>query len=258
MPYSFSADSDRGRRREANEDAALAPIAITCGETMSGILAAVADGVGGAVGGAVASATAIARFRASFLGAQNEAPDERLRQAVQDANAAVHEAGAADAALRGMATTLVAIVAVDRRIWFANVGDSRGYLLQDDDFYQVTTDHSLVADAVHAGVLTPEEAARRPERHVITRSLGQSRTVDVDIHGPLRFSPGDIALLCSDGLHDAVADDAILRTLRRTPIDGSAMELVRIANDAGGPDNVTAVVVRSIGDSASAPVTGRE
>jgi protein phosphatase len=245
LPYSFSTASDRGRRRQANEDSALAPVAFEDGAEAGGMFAAVADGVGGAVGGAVASATAIARFREYFLASASVDPSERLRDAVHAANRAVLDAGAAEASLRGMATTLVGIVAADRRIWFANVGDSRGYLLQDDHFYQVTSDHSLVASAVQAGVLTPEEAARRPERHAITRSLGHTTEVDVDTHGPLRFSTGDIALLCSDGLHDAVAEEAILEILRGASIATAASELVRIANEAGGPDNITVVVLAS-------------
>lgn len=245
MPYSFSAETDRGRRREANEDAMLPPTSVA-GAGIDFMLAAVADGVGGAVGGAVASGTAIARFHESFLNASLEDPGDRLGQAILDANAAVIEGSAARAALRGMATTLVGLVASDRRIWFANVGDSRGYLLQDDRFYQVTTDHSLIADAVRAGVLTPEEAARRPERHVITRSLGQAPGIEVDTHGPLRFSPGDIALLCSDGLHDAVGEDVILTTLRNAACEDAARELVRVANEAGGPDNITVVVLANI------------
>lgn len=256
MVYSFSAQTDRGRRRQANEDSVLPPMTIAWSGAGECMVAAVADGVGGAVGGAVASSTAIARFRESFLGGRSQDPAERLRQASLDANTAVLEASAADAALRGMATTLVGLVAIGPQIWFVNVGDSRGYLLQNGHFHHVTTDHSLVADAVRAGALTPEEAASRPERHVITRSLGQTPTLDVDTHGPFRFSPGDIALLCSDGLHDAVAEEAIVEALHNALPEAAAVELVRIANEAGGPDNVTAVVLVNVRDEKSLLVAG--
>jgi serine/threonine protein phosphatase PrpC len=246
VPYRFSAETDTGRRRQANEDAVLAPLTVATADGGEWLLAAVADGVGGAVGGAAASATAIMRFRESFLASHDQDPRERLRQATLDANDAVIERAEIDASLRGMATTLVGAVVLDQRIWFVNVGDSRGYLLQDSRFYQATADHSLVAEAVRAGVLTPEEAAHRPERHVITRSLGQAPGVDVDLHGPLRFSPGDIALLCSDGLHDAVPEEMILATLEHSPVESAARELVVRANDAGGPDNISVVVVAHV------------
>lgn len=243
MAYAVGSATDKGMRRAANEDSLLAPVGVPAPDGSDCLFFAVADGVGGAVGGAVASSTAIERLRDAFCEPAFSSMAERLRNAVKEANAAVSARAAADAGLRGMATTLVAAAVIAHRIWFANVGDSRGYLLQDGELYQVTLDHSLVADAVRAGFIAPEDASGRPERHVINRSLGSADSVEVDCFGPLRFSPGDVALLCSDGVHDVIDEDRLPDILSQSPPADAALALVRAANEAGGPDNITVVVV---------------
>lgn len=243
MQYLSSAETDKGLRRRANEDAILPSLEIPWLGGENCLVFAVADGVGGQVAGALASATAIEAFRQAFVVAQIENPADRLRAAITSANLAVSSRAAASQELQGMATTFVAAAIRGGRIWFANVGDSRGYLLQDDVLYQVTRDHSVVSDAVRAGVVAPEEAPFRPERHVINRSLGMTEYADVDSFGPLRFGPGDRALVCSDGLHDAISDEEIVEVLHQHAGDQVAPWLVAAANNAGGPDNVSVVVV---------------
>lgn len=243
MAFLAGAATDPGRRRKANEDSILEPLSIPWPGGGGGVVLAVADGVGGAVGGAVASSVAIGALRTAFTDSTLADPVERLRDAVAAANHAVRLRAGGDSSLRGMATTMVAAAAIEKQVWFASVGDSRGYLIQNGDLCQVTIDHSLVGEAIRAGLLTPEEAAVRPERHVITRSLGQDAAVSIDCFGPLRLAVGDTILLCSDGLHDVVDEAGILDACARLVPDQAARELVRLANEAGGPDNISAVIL---------------
>jgi protein phosphatase len=225
--------TDTGQVRSINQDSSYAVEP----------LFAVADGMGGHRGGEVASAVALE----TLVGSVQERTTDALVRGVQQANGAVFQRAAEDPDLRGMGTTLCAIALVSdgsgERIGLVNVGDSRIYLLRDGALQQLTEDHSLVESLLRQGRITPDEAAVHPQRNILTRALGISSAVDVDAwEGPA--VTGDRYLLCSDGLFNEVLEPVIEVTLRKLadPAE-AARELVRLANEGGGRDNITAVVV---------------
>jgi serine/threonine protein phosphatase PrpC len=228
--------SDVGLVRSGNEDAyAVVP---------SFGFFAVADGMGGHAAGEVASWMAIDAVRSVI-----EDPSvataglHRLAGAVEYANAVVHAASRARGRA-GMGTTFTGLLLQDGRAFVAHVGDSRAYLLRGGRLAQLTFDHTLVAARVQAGFMTPEEAAASPRRHIILRAVGTRETLEVDTR-ELSMQSGDRFLLSSDGLHDVLGDDNIKAVLmRERDVTAAAAELVALANDGGGPDNVTAVLVR--------------
>lgn len=220
--------TDVGRLRQSNEDALV----------LADPVFAVADGMGGARAGEVASAMAVAALYGLAGGA------DELVGALEDVNARIHAAARADASLTGMGTTATAALITRDELVIAHVGDSRAYLLRDGRLQQVTEDHSLVAELIRRGALTPAEAERHPQRSVITRALGAEPGVEVDV---VRLVPqaGDVLLLCSDGLTGMVGDGEIGRIVGGPgTLPERARELVRAANGAGGEDNVTVVLVR--------------
>jgi len=229
------ARSDVGRGRPDNEDSVLVD--------REHHLYAVADGMGGHRAGEVASATAVDALRSAYAGGRP------LDQAVEAANAAVFAKAAADDALRGMGTTLTALAVEDgHTALLGHVGDSRAYLLRDGAVTQVTDDHSLVEQLVREGRLSPEEAQHHPQRAIITRALGVDAQVEVDVYR-LELQPGDRLLICSDGLTNMLSDDTIALTLRRHPDPQQAADtLVDMANQAGGDDNITVVVLDALAD----------
>ncbi|MFS8584181.1 MAG: Stp1/IreP family PP2C-type Ser/Thr phosphatase, partial [Acidimicrobiia bacterium] len=213
---------------------------------------AVADGMGGHNGGEIASQIACQMLGEAFA----EPTVEGLVDAIEAANAAVHRAGADDPQLTGMGTTVVALAVVehegDEVLAIANVGDSRCYRYAAGELDQVTTDHSLVADLVREGSLSPEEAAVHPQRNIVTRVLGPQDEVRVDVFA-VDPHDGDRFVLCSDGLFSEVPEPAIAAVLATTEDpEEAAHELVRLAVDGGGRDNVTVVVVDVVGDGSRA------
>jgi serine/threonine protein phosphatase PrpC len=233
--------TDVGRVRKNNQDTLFT----------SEALFAVADGMGGHRGGEVASDVAIESLRVQFT----EPSTDALVKAVQLANDHVVGTASDDPDLEGMGTTLcaLAVVQVDGgdRLAIVNVGDSRVYLLKGNVIQQVTDDHSLVATLERQGRLTPAEAAVHPQRNILTRALGIDARVMVDSWEVLPVS-GDRYVLCSDGLFNEVEDARIASTLRRLadPTD-AARELVRLANEGGGHDNITVVIVDVLDDEGS-------
>lgn len=238
--------SDVGRVRTVNEDLAL--------ESLT--LFAVADGMGGHVGGEIAARTAIETLQAEFA---RKPSADGLAAAIHDANKAVWERGHEDADLRGMGTTMIAaaLVATDEgdRLVLANVGDSRAYRLHGEVLVQLTTDHSVAEELVARGELSEEEAAIHPHRHILTRALGVQPEVAVDVW-QLIPEEGDRFLLCSDGLTNEVLAEEITDVLVRTRDPQEAAEtLVRTANQAGGNDNATVVVLDvMVGEPSSTDV----
>ncbi len=233
---SAAAATDVGRVREANEDSFLQ------GDSVF----AVADGMGGHLAGEVASATAL-RPVAELDGRvfpDAESAATALRDAVIAANTAVAEKAAGEPTYRGMGTTLTAAMIEGRRMHFAHVGDSRAYLLRSGEFSQLTDDHTLVQHLIDEGQITREEAARHPQRSIITRAIGVSSDVEVDSMS-LDLDEGDQVLLCSDGLSGVVDDDAIATELsREAPLGETVQHLVALANENGGPDNITVLLLR--------------
>jgi len=234
MRIADGARSDVGRGRPENEDSFLVD--------PEHHLYAVADGMGGHRAGEVASATAIETLMAAYLGGQ------RVDEAVEAANAAVFAKAAENAAMRGMGTTLTAIAVQDGKAVVGHVGDSRAYLMRDGTVTQVTDDHSLVEQLVREGRLSPEEAQNHPQRAIITRALGIDADVDVDTFR-VDLRPGDRLLICSDGLTNMLSDDTIAQTLRRHADPQQAADtLVDMANQAGGDDNITVILLDALSD----------
>ena len=227
--------TDVGRVRKVNQDLPLeAPN-----------LYAVADGMGGHVGGEVAAQVAVDALLRVFT---REPTRAGLLDAFTKANSAVWQEGQEHSELRGMGTTLTAVALVggdDGRdtLALANVGDSRAYLFSDDQIVQVTADHSLAEERMRHGEMTEEEAAVHPQRHILTRALGVASEVEPDMW-ELQLRSGDRVVLCSDGLSNELTNDELAEVLSRVPDPGEAAhQLVEIANEHGGSDNITVVVV---------------
>lgn len=219
----------------------------------------VADGMGGHQGGEVASQLAVETLQVSY----RDASAESLLDAIAVANHRIRNSGEADPALQGMGTTVVAAAliapepgadadAAPTQLLIANVGDSRAYLHRAGELTQLTEDHSVVADLVRDGRISAEEAEVHPQRNIVTRVLGIYETVDVDLW-PVDPVEGDRYLLCSDGLFNEVGADQISAVLRRLDDPQEvAEELVRLANDGGGRDNITVVVLDVVDDGGVA------
>ncbi len=237
--------TDIGRVRTSNQDLSLE----------EGRLFAVADGMGGHVGGEVAARTAIDALRSAFL---HHASVTGLGEAVTEANLAVWERGQAQIDLQGMGTTLTAVALVSGEdghdvIALANVGDSRAYVWSQGRIVQATVDHSLAEEKHRQGELTEAEAAIHPQRHILTRALGVSSSVDVDLW-KLNLATGDRILLCSDGLTNEVSVDQIAQVLGSVSDPAEAAQaLVDAANEHGGNDNITVVVVDVLEGDQSLP-----
>ncbi|MDX6453417.1 MAG: family protein phosphatase [Gaiellaceae bacterium] len=225
------AGTDPGRKRRINEDSfVIAPP-----------LFAVADGMGGAQAGEVASALAAGALEESGA---NGGGERRVAELIQEANRRVHERATTDAATAGMGTTITAaLVEPDGRVVFGHVGDSRAYLLRGDKLEQLTNDHTLVAELVRRGELSPGEAQVHPQRSVITRALGTDPDVDVDTFA-VDAQAGDVYLICSDGLSSMVDARDIEEILRKhhANLEGASKALIQAANRGGGEDNITAVL----------------
>ena len=231
--------TDPGRVRRRNEDAFV----------VDPPLFAVADGMGGAQAGEVASRLAAAAFR-EYREADELAPEERVQAIIKEANRRIHDRARTDSEVSGMGTTVTAALLTDGRVVIGHVGDSRAYRIRDGRLEQLTDDHSLVADLMRSGRLTPEEAEGHPQRSVITRALGTDPDVDVDTL-VVEAEAGDLFLLCSDGLSTMVSDADVLRTVERAgSLDEAARNLVRAALSGGGEDNVTVVLFRLEPDEA--------
>ncbi len=245
--YDVAGYSDRGRVRTSNEDA--------FGLCLDAGIFVVCDGMGGAAAGEVASHVAVDVMLERLCGgAANEDESDLessqhkqslLRDAVAAANGKVFSQAEEDAQLHGMGTTLVALLVVGNRAWVAHVGDSRCYRWRQGTLERFTEDHSLVDEQVRLGQLTPEEAERSPLRNVITRAVGSQRSVTPEIE-ELQVEPGDLFLLCSDGLTREVRDEQLVALMSEVDeLEAGCQALVAAAIMNGGRDNVTCVLVRA-------------
>jgi protein phosphatase len=217
----------------------------------------VADGVGGLERGEWASEKAVAVFTSELpIHLSNREPGEALRSAVQAANRLIwrRESTLAESTHGPAATTLVAVIVDDSHLWWANVGDSRAYLIGQDEVQRLTRDHSWVEEQVRRGTLTPEQARLSERRNVITRSIGFEPEVDVDTGGPLDLHQGDLVVLCSDGLHGLLTDEEIAQIARTYPCAEATERLVWLSNKRGGTDNISVIVC---GFVESTTATGR-
>ncbi|WP_338216396.1 Stp1/IreP family PP2C-type Ser/Thr phosphatase [Lacticaseibacillus salsurivasis] len=239
MEYTYR--TDIGRKRPNNQDY-VGLFANLAGST----LAIVADGMGGHQGGDVASEMAVSHLGYAFESTSTTDVETIVRWLIfelQQENDVILEKAKRYADLMGMGTTLVAVIISGSRFVVANIGDSRAYLYRGGHLLQITEDHSLVNELVKTGELTPEEAQRFPQRNVITRSLGVSEDVDADVT-IYDMEYDDYLLLCSDGLTNQVSDEEIAKVIASpTPIGEKAEQLIAMANAAGGPDNISALII---------------
>jgi len=223
--------TDTGRQRQANEDSFL----------VREPLFVVADGMGGAQAGEVASMTAVQTFE---NGLPPGDPEEMLQASIGLANRTIHDQAHADSSLAGMGTTITAAAlnAEEDSVVIGHVGDSRAYRLRDGILQRLTKDHSLVEEMRRRGQITEAQAEDHPQRSIITRALGPEPEVQADIQS-VPSAPGDLFLLCSDGLTTMLGDDRIKELLiGSTSLDAASRALIDEANRAGGRDNITVVL----------------
>jgi serine/threonine protein phosphatase PrpC len=247
--------SDPGQVRELNEDDLGTPEAMEISLALveqKGRLYAVADGMGGHAAGEVASQQAISTLFEEYYASPSSEVIKRMEEAIEAANAEVHAQASLDRTKAGMGTTLVAAVLQGDDLYVANVGDSRAYLVREQGIEQITKDHSWVNEQVQAGIITAQEAREHLYRNIITRSLGTKLDVDIDFF-QRKMQQGDALVLCCDGLSNEVEDDEIARIVSANSAQESAQALVDLANQRGGPDNITAIVVR-IGEVIKRPL----
>lgn len=243
--------TDTGRRRDHNEDCV--------GSDASHGIAALADGMGGHNAGEVASGLAIESVLRDLPGCLetldgDDETDETyspeslaIRAVIEESNRIIHTAASEQPQYQGMGTTLVVALFYDDRLTIAHVGDSRVYRLRDGRMEQLTRDHTLLQELVDRGFYTPEEARQSLNRNIVTRALGVEAGVKVELQEDIVL-PGDIYLLCSDGLNDMLDDETIRLTLEEfgANLDQAAERLVEQANEHGGADNISVVLVRVV------------
>lgn len=246
LDVEFMQLSDTGRTRKHNEDYLGYVLPYTPAQLRShGCVFALADGVGGQQKGEVASELAVETLLAGFSTAKSgEAHKTLLARLVQAANLKVYEQGQESPASTGMATTIVAAALRADRATIAHVGDSRCYLLREGKARQITRDHSIAAEQMRMGVLSAKEAADSPNRHLLSRSVGNDLVVNVEID-EVQLQKSDVLLQCSDGLHGSVLPEDIATVVGRTDsLRAAAEKLIAMANERDGEDNISVQLIR--------------
>ena len=218
-------------------------------------LAIVADGMGGHAAGEIASHEAVYSIQSHYFEKKYASdPIRSLKNAVILANAHIYQLAIDDPALSGMGTTATALAIANGFAYYAHVGDSRLYLLRNGLMQQLTQDHTLVAQMVSDGLISPELAQTHPDRNIITRALGTKPMVDVDIvKSPIPIQNGDIFMLCSDGLYDLVAEQEIAKLVREHNPANACDLLIKAARSAGGYDNIS-VIILSVQNTKAEPI----
>lgn len=239
--------SDIGKKRKSNEDSCLlcAPEDDALLDER-GVLFAIADGMGGASAGECASRLALDTVTEEFYtGSISSIPDQ-LRESCELSNERVFYEAKHNPARHGMGTTLSAVLVLKDCVYVAQVGDSRVYLSRDkQDLFQITDDHSLVAEQVRSGIISEEEARNHSMRNLITRAIGIKEAVDVDLFS-FKVQRGDTLMICSDGLCNLVNDESIAATLELSNLQGAARILVGKALEGGGTDNISVALIRIV------------
>lgn len=239
-----SAKTDIGMKRSTNQDS------FSYGQFENGTVtwAVVCDGMGGMAAGNIASASAVEVIAGALE--QNLSPKSSasfvknlLKTSIESANARVYDMAEENEEMRGMGTTVVAVVIVKGVAYFAHAGDSRAYCYSADKFEQITTDHSIVQTLIEKGQLTEDEAKNHPNKNIITRALGVASYIDIDFD-EREVVEGDTVLLCTDGLTNCIDDELIKLAASDNDFDSLAERLVELANQNGGNDNITAVAVK--------------
>ena len=237
--------TDVGQVRDHNEDA-LGYYQPREREVLAqkGRLYLVADGMGGHVAGEVASECVVKTVMASYYETQAPIVRQALSEAIQRANAALNEATSEEESRSKMATTLVGAVVLGRQLHVASIGDSRAYLLRGDAIRRLTEDHSFVTELVKLGRISEEEAVNHPQRNIVTRALGTKPTVEADFYEEA-IQPGDTVILCSDGLRGEVSEEEMVQMVTQPLLPQEmASKLVALANQRGGPDNITVIILQ--------------
>lgn len=233
--------TDVGQKRNTNQDYA------GLFKNEAGMeLAILADGMGGHQAGDVASQMAVSNIGLSWEASDvtsSEKTVQWLIKKIQDENEVIYQKGQTQDQFLGMGTTIVTAALLENSFVLANVGDSRAYLVRDNELFQLTEDHSLVNELVKSGEITREMAMNHPRKNVLTRSLGMPNTVEVDVTNHL-WAPNDYIILCSDGLTNMVTEAEILKTINSdNTLEEKISTLIRAANSAGGLDNITVLVI---------------
>ena len=232
--------TDVGQKRTVNQDF------VFTSETPVGNLPnlfVVADGMGGHKAGDFASSYAVEVLLSTIREDENSNPVKIIRAAIENANTQLLREASDNETMSGMGTTMVLVTIVGHYAYVANVGDSRLYLIDENKISQITKDHSLVEEMVRMGEISRDDARNHPDKNIITRALGAGRDVDVDFFD-VRLTPGDILLLCSDGLSNMVPDEDIRQVIRTSEtLEETGRRLVSMANDNGGRDNIAVVLV---------------
>ncbi len=240
MRFEVWAQTDVGLKREINQDAILVDHDLN--------LFIVADGMGGHKGGEVASAMAVEAVQDSIAKRKSEimlSPRKVLQEAFREASSRIHHKSTFESPeLMGMGTTMVLMWEYKNKMYIGNVGDSRAYIWQFPNLWQVTEDHSLINEQVRAGVISEDEAPHVMGRNVITRSVGFERDVAVDVY-EREPQPGDVYLLCSDGLCGLVTPPKLQALLAATKTEDMVTACINAAKLAGGDDNISAIVIRA-------------
>ena len=280
--FIFGYLSDAGSSGKNNEDWCglfeyTVPNPNRPGTVLPVFVAVVADGIGGSASGEEASRTAVQTVRDSYERTPVDPTriSAQMTEVVKRANSAIFEQAMENPAMRGMGTTIVMALIMDDTLYLVHAGDSRAYLLRNGQIHLLTLDHSWAQEAIDAGRLSLEEAQRHPNKNVIKRFLGPLEHVDVDpqiidpatqgdprrpnmrkhvANNQMLLQPGDVLLLCSDGLNDELSDQQIRKVLAGRPPHQAAQQLIRQANEAGGRDNITAVILQKpVDESAVLP-----
>lgn len=242
--------SDVGCVRTNNEDAArfVRPSTLEVRST-KGFLAIVADGMGGHAAGEVASQMAVETVAKTYY-QREESPEESLFLALTKANRAIWQTAGRNSRQRGMGTTCTAVAICNNRLYLAHVGDSRFYLLKNGQLLQLSTDHTYVQSLVAQGVITTAEAEKHPERNVLTRAMGTHNKVEIDVAVLSQtFRDEDRLLLCTDGLYDYLSSDEIAQLLLIPALNEAAQQLVELAKQRGGHDNITVLLVERVSNN---------
>lgn len=239
--------TDVGRKREVNQD-----YVFVSDKPIGNIpnLLVVADGMGGHKAGDFASRFVVEALKEELAKSKEDGPEAMMRKAIESANHRLIEVSRQDVRLQGMGTTLVAATVIEHTLYFANIGDSRLYLL-NDEIRQLSRDHSFVQEMVRLGGINAEEAKHHPDKNIITRAIGAKEEVEIDFF-EYRLKKGDIILMCSDGLSNMMEDAEIFRIVKSSRDIVEAVErLVERANGNGGNDNIGVVVAEPFVDEVN-------
>ena len=257
-----------GMRGKNNEDR-YAVAAHKRSDSTPSLFAVIADGVGGHRAGEVAAEMAVETICKRIADSDGREPIQSLRDAIAQADLAIYEQSQSDPQLEGMSTTCVCAWVLENRLYLASVGDSRGYLIRGLEIIQLTTDHTWVQEAIDTGLMTAEQARTHPNAHVIRRHLGSqqpvvpdfrirsqadSKTEPVETNQGFQLQPGDIILLCSDGLTDLIEDNEIAEAFANKGREDGLNSLIDLANTRGGHDNITIITLQM--PSRSLPLAG--